>query len=278
MTDDNQEKAIEAERTAFQAQETHLNAKIRQLQSSSATMSITPLPSQELQADLGSLRVSHATLLAQLDALSSELHETRSDNVRLKEENEGWEYLVTERTLQGNLNLFHGLGGDEAEGEDGDEVDDGEGTRRRGTGQLEALDEELESEMDDLHGDLDAQSPILEDGPVLSRTSTLRIGAARRPGGRGVALPVSRQVSISGSLDVAQHTPGTDLAAELGRADQEGAVPAPSGEQAGEEIAKENKRLREEVKALQLYCSKVSGHLCRQLLHRLSGRRKTRQS
>jgi hypothetical protein len=54
-----------------------------------------------MEDELASLRVSHTTLLAQLNTLSGELHELKAENIRLREENEGWEYLVRERTFPG---------------------------------------------------------------------------------------------------------------------------------------------------------------------------------
>jgi hypothetical protein len=103
------------------------------------------------------------------------------------------------------------------------------------------LDEELESEMDHLHSDLEAQSPTMEDGPLFSRSGP----SSRQPSSR---YPTSRKTSTALSE---QTHPGLDLAAELGRATGNGLV------NEGGDIAEENKRLKEEVKALQLYCSKV---------------------
>lgn len=196
--------------------------------------------------------MSHHHLLSQLDSLSAEVQECRTENTRLKEENEGWEYLVRERTFQGHLLMRDEFGSQEGDG--------------RGR-PLEALDEELESEMNDLHSELDVHSPPLDDEQSLSRTSTLGMGRGARRDGDGIA---SRQTSISASLDVTQEpTPGMDLAAELGRADPPLPMTAPASravsgvsvkrtDTADEEVHRENKRLKEEVKALQLYCSKVS--------------------
>ena len=196
------------------------------------------------------------TLLAQLDSLSREVHDTRNENVKLQEENEGWEFLIRERTFQGHL--FHQHQHQEIN------KDPEEGGQ--GKGHLEALDGELELEMDDLNTELDAHSPI-SDEETLSRGSTLRGQAKRRPQG---PQPISRQTSISESLDPGHDMAtglGMDLATELGRAGEmptgttsrqvsRSGPPAATGEEG--ELEKENKRLREELKAVQLYCSKAS--------------------
>ena len=234
-----------------------MNARIRQLQSSSSTkLSRSPSNSEGLQEDLESLRISHATLLAQLDSLSREVHNTRTENVKLQEENEGWEFLIRERTFQGHL--FH----QHQHQEDNKDQDEGE----QGKAQLEALDEELELEMDDLNTEIDAHSPM-SDEDTLSLRSTLRGQVKRRPQRH---QPISRQTSISESLDPG-HDMGTglglDLATELGRAGEmstgttsrqvsRSGPPAVTSDEG--ELEKDNKRLREELKAVQLYCSKAS--------------------
>lgn len=139
-----------------------------------------------------------------------------------------------------------------------DDTRDEEGEWRDGKSHLEPLDESLELEMDDLNSELDAHSPLSGD-ETLSRRSTLR--QARRR-----AEPTSRQASISGSLDLGSDVGtglGLDLATELGRAGESTGMTSRqvsrSGLPAGHEgeLQKENKRLREELKAVQLYCSKV---------------------
>lgn len=229
-----------------------MNSRIRQLQSSTTTKLKAPSssPSETLQEDLDSLRSSHSTLLSQLDRFSTEVQEFRSENGRLKEENEGWEYLVREQTFSNRL--F------QREEKDGEVV-----AGRYPKSQLDVLDEEMDEEMNHLHNELEAHSPTDE---IFSRsTPTSRQPSARM--GRNTSGPSiysdsgkpgmgSRSVSGISSMYTEEPVEGMDLASELGRAMDLGPVILDA---VGEEIdvEKENKRLREEVKALQLYCSKV---------------------
>lgn len=126
---------------------------------------------------------------------------------------------------------------------------------------MEILDESLEIELEDLNSEMDARTHLSDD-EALSRHSTL-------PSRRRRAEPTSRQISTSGSLDYGSDmgtvtTLGTDLATELDRAveiTRTGTTSrhvSRSGPIADEgELQKENKRLKEELKAVQLYCSKV---------------------
>jgi hypothetical protein len=154
----------------------------------------------------------------------------------LKEENEGWEYLVREQTF--STRLFQ-----REKGQDDRSDGESEYEAARHRTQLDVLDEELDEEMVDLRSDLKAQSPTM-DGPIFPRSTP----TSRQPSGRmGV-----RNTSVTSTAFTEEPSQGMDLAAELGRAGL-GQVDEPA-----DETAAENKKLREEVKALQLYCSKVS--------------------
>lgn len=200
----------------------------------------------EWEDELASLRVSHTTLLAQLNTLSGEVHELRSENVRLKEENEGWEYLVRERTFSGQMIKTFSSGSSatamrnrarlDAQAEAEAEADlNAERAYEEGKSQLEVLDEELEleaeldAEMGELASDLEAQTPTM-------------MGDESRRKSRGY----SRIVSPGAIKPI-----GQDLATELGIAGEE----RPEDEQ--DKVRVENRELKEEIKALQLYCSKV---------------------
>lgn len=182
--------------------------------------------------------------------------------MRLKEENEGWEYLVREQTFSNRLFQRER---DRETGMDGEE----EGYGRR---QLDVLDEGMDDEMDHLHSEMKAHSPIEDIFPRSTPTSR----NPSRTMGRNISGPSmysdqgvndvmgSRSVSGISSMYTEEPVEGMDLAAELGRAMEP--VPSTTGTSADVEVGvkgetgdveKENKRLREEVKALQLYCSKV---------------------
>ena len=180
--------------------------------------------------------------------------------MRLKEENEGWEYLVREQTFSNRL--FQR----ECEpGRDGEE----DGYIKR---ELDVLDEEMDDEMDHLHSEMEAHSPSVDIFPRFTPTSRNPSRAMERNisgpsmySDQGVNdVMGSRSVSGISSMYTEEPVEGMDLAAELGRAMEP--VPSTTGTSADvgvdvkgetEDVQKENKRLREEVKALQLYCSKV---------------------
>lgn len=206
---DHQERSFDAERQALQAQEAHLQQRIRALLSARpAQPSIADQRTlSDMQEELSTLNVSHSTLLAQLNTLTKEVHDLRATNATLQEENEGWEFLLRERTLSGKVREGGLLGYRE----------DVLRIAETGPGQLDVLDEELE--MDELHSDLEAQSPILEDDQGFIRDLDGSKALSRSPDGIHLKPPTRSRPKTSKSKD--QPTPGVgiDLAAELGRAD-----------------------------------------------------------
>ena len=213
----------------------------------------------DLQEELASLNVSHSTILAQLNTITKEVHDLRATNRTLAEENEGWEFLLRERTLNGKVRE----GGLLAQRGDGERYEP-EGSH------LSVLDEQME--MDELHSDLDAQSPILEDGQAFARDLDGAI-TSRSPEGEHLAPPKRKKPKGENLGDLPVTGNGLDLAAELGRAevDLNGNEMRRLGK--GDEgegglmlcwafaltvaLRAEVKNLREENKALTLYCSKV---------------------
>ena len=198
-------------------QEKHLQQRIRMV------MSAKPVPRSpsttteemvaDLQAELSTLNVSHSTLLAQLNTVSRELNELRQVNATLKDENEGWEFLVRERTLAGNVpgSLIS----------DGPSEQDAfrKSSNRGRNGQQEALDEDME--MDELHSDLEAQSPIFDDEEMHVRNLDQESRTPKTESKNGhLAPPRPKQKPEGESLgDLPLTSSGLDLAAELGRAE-----------------------------------------------------------
>lgn len=167
-----------------------------------------------MQEELATLNVSHSTLLAQLNTITKEMQDLKRTNTTLKEENEGWEFLLRERTLSGRMKSTFSMREEF--------VDEGKS-------QLEALDEEME--MDELNSDLEAQSPILEDGHDHGfvrdlddhQPSDVNGALSRSP--ESVHLKPSsrrRKVKAENSAGVLDGGIGTDLAAELDRAETDG--------------------------------------------------------
>jgi hypothetical protein len=207
IASDPQEKAFEAERQALQTQELHLQQRIRSLMSARpAHAAVSDTRNlDDLQEELASLSVSHSTILAQRNTLAKEVDDLRAIVRVLAEENEGWEFLLRERTLNGKVREGGLLGPREEE----------ERYEREGS-QLSVLDEELE--MNELHSDLDAQCPILEDDQVFARDLDVRM-LSRSPEEEHLAPP-RRKKENGGNLGSVPVTGnGLDLAAELGRAE-----------------------------------------------------------
>jgi hypothetical protein len=157
--------------------------------------------------------------------LSTEVQGLRNENARLKDENEGWEYLVREQTFSNRL--FQR----EPDAEE------------RHKTQLDVLDEEMDEEMDDLHSDLNDQTPTIEHESIFPKSTP----TSRQPSRR------MNRIASSSTAFSEEPTEGMDLAAEMGRAGVSDVM--------ADGVQEENKRLREEVKALQLYCSKVGSSL-----------------
>ncbi|RSH87280.1 hypothetical protein EHS25_003189 [Saitozyma podzolica] len=257
-----QEKAFEAEREAFRAQETQLQQRIKTLGSkrtaerASKADDLVPL-----QEEVASLKAAHDSLVAKMNTVSLEVTDLRQRNTELEEENEGWEFLMRERTMSGQVMEGGGLFGLESPPQS-PPPDDGNSGRGKGAARksmLEALDEELESEMDDLQSELDAQSPIVDGEDDVSAKDLDQpaevLNGTSQPARRGRRK--GRQGENLGSLPVTGS--GLDLAAELGRAevDLEGGEMRVLGKgDEGEALRAEVKQLREANKALTLYCSK----------------------
>ncbi|WWC70072.1 uncharacterized protein I206_104018 [Kwoniella pini CBS 10737] len=280
-----QEQTFEIERQALQAQENHLQQRLKSLSSSSSSIrrSVTPTPPSDtenvssLKDELASLNLSHSTLLAKLNTITKELHELKILNQELVEENEGWEFLVRERTMNGKLRQEGGL----LSNEDEEEIYSEPRQNAR-------LDPELEEEMSELASDLDNQSPIFDDDHQFFATNLDR--EEKWKSGQHLAPPSKsrkgkKDRAVSGSTPVEPNGSGLDLASELGKADEKpdenASVVSDSGKHI--EIAalrSEVKQLKESNKALTLYCSKIIDRIIAQegFEHVLSVDYKTRRA
>ena len=228
-----QEKAFDAERQAFIAQETHLQTRLKTLTSQTSAREILPArasssASTETETDvakeeLASLRVSHAAVLAQLNTLVSEVQEVRRENGRLVEENEGWEFLLRERTLNGQLGDLFGSPSAADEPPSPTTVTRMEAGLSPGveTETRDKLEEDVDSEMEDLHSDLEAQSPILDDDHAFARNLDEGRRKPRTKHGRLAPLQAALNKRPKGENlgDLPVTGSGLDLAAELGRAE-----------------------------------------------------------
>ncbi|KAK4684229.1 hypothetical protein P7C73_g5964, partial [Tremellales sp. Uapishka_1] len=195
-----QEKSFDAERQALHAQEQHLQQRLISLPVPRSTPTEA---SSALQEEVASLTVTQSTLLTQLNTLTTEIHDLKILNSRLQEENEGWEYLVRERTISGQVRREGGLLGRTRQ-----DAEEFYLSPTKHTTELENLDEQLE--MEELHSDIEAHTPMQGREFDFDQPS---------PGGY-LAPPQNTRNPKGESLgDVPVTGSGLDLAAELGRAD-----------------------------------------------------------
>lgn len=191
-----------------------------------------PAEMTALKLELSTLSTSYSSLQQTLVLLQTQLNDLKRVNNELQEENESYNILLRERTLNGQFDVLRMGGGtsiseasaseagdDEAEGESRD----GESLRSRNTGRsvLDPVEELTESELDPAFKEDGEQSREgSEAGETASsaRKHARRHSKSRSPQARGESLA---NLPITG--------PGLDLAAELGRAENkdilEGRVP-----------------------------------------------------
>jgi hypothetical protein len=150
--------------------------------------------------------------------------ELKTRNAELEEENTGWEFLMRERTMSGQVREGGLFGESILVNPSPDSPTMELSERRRGgrKSELEALDEELEKEMVELYSDLEAQSPILDEQDFAT---DLDAEDRRDGGGARMLVPPSRRTRATGKRkgenlgNLPVTGSGLDLAAELGRAE-----------------------------------------------------------
>ena len=191
-----QESAFEDERAALQGQEAHLNQRIRSLLEARPSQPISPAM-DDIQEELTSLTVAHSTLQTTVHSLKKEVQDLRAANRILAEENEGWEYLVRERTLTGKMG-----GGVFDLGSDANAAE--EETVREGKSVLERLDEELEEDIGRGEGDKSMGGPGStspgQGGPLSSSPRPMPAGRRCTRDGASKAAP---SMNLATELDMA---------------------------------------------------------------------------
>ena len=192
-----------------------------------------PAEMTALKLELSTLSTSYSSLQQTLVLLQTQLNDLKRVNNELQEENESYNILLRERTLNGQFDVLRMGGGtsisEASASETGDEEEaegdsrDGESLNSRNTGRsvLDPVEELAESELDPAFKQDGEQS---REGSEAGETASSARRHARRhskshsPQARGESLA---NLPITG--------PGLDLAAELGRAENkdilEGRVP-----------------------------------------------------
>ncbi|KAF9822013.1 hypothetical protein IEO21_00007 [Rhodonia placenta] len=187
-----------------------------------------PAEMTALKLELSTLSTSYTSLHSTLALLQTQLVDLKRVNNELQEENESYNILLREKTLNGQFDILRmGAGAGTSEtsvsesSDDGDvevESRDSESLRSRNTGRsmldpVDELAEEHEYELDpafELDGDQEQDSREAEDVSRNPRRHARKHSShsSRSPPPRGESLA---NLPITG--------PGLDLAAELGRAE-----------------------------------------------------------
>ncbi|KIP12462.1 hypothetical protein PHLGIDRAFT_113552 [Phlebiopsis gigantea 11061_1 CR5-6] len=319
-----QTATFEAERQAFYDNEQHLKSRIQSLTQarkqpippSPSTLSVAeseaeitvtltePLepvkqdmadPQQEpaemtaLKLELSTLATSHASLQSTLHLLQTQLNDLRRVNNELQEENESYNILLRERTLNGQFDILR-MGGAEADqySETPTSEEDDKDSLQSSKTSRSVLDpvheqpeehEEEPPELDPQFGEVEDADPTVTADDIAGGRSSWARHSRRRS---SIVVPQGESLA---NLPITG--PGLDLAAELGRAenkdgsdghsslaDQMGGdtktrktksstgadktnEPSPSTVNEMETLRSEVKNLKDANKALSLYASKI---------------------
>ena len=252
-----------------------------------------PAEMTALKLELSTLATSHASLQHSTQHLQAQLLDLQRVNASLQDENEAWGVLVQQRTLAGTFNIS-GLGPtnqDTAESpsnagmEDDGSIKSMRSSRSVGKVTLDRVSEleELAYEANrhdketELDPELDPDASARQTRSLASELDPSVIGEERAASRRRRGLANDTSSPAGESLANLPITgPGLDLAAELGRAENNGGFvlgepPKPSGKKSKQEEEKaaagtkseletlrvEVKALKDANKALSLYASKI---------------------
>lgn len=194
-----------------------------------------PAEMTALRLELSTLSVSYNSLQSTLALLQTQLHDLKRVNNELQEENESYNILLREKTLNGQFDILR-MGGTVTEpsesseaGDDDDDNRDTESILSRNTSSRSVLDpvDERDEQVEELAGELDPefQQDELErerkDAESPARGNPRRGGRRRTTSTNSRSSPAPRGESLA-NLPITG--PGLDLAAELGRAENKDLV------------------------------------------------------
>lgn len=198
----------------MQAQEQYLQSRLLRAQNA-IPRSVSPSNGisekvTALEEEIASLQISHTTVTTHVRTIAAELEATRSEAERLREENRGWELLLHDQTISGQLRGGSGLLARKST--NGDHVDDEDHKKTKGSSleSLKSLDED------------DEAPEIVDQNPTFDFEHDLddfEEGSASNNGNAPSSR--SRKGKIKGDClgDIPVTGSGLDLAAELGRAE-----------------------------------------------------------
>lgn len=224
-----------------------------------------PAEMTALRLELTTLSTSHGSMQNTLHLLQTQLNDLKRVNHELQEENESYNILLRERTLNGQFDILRATAVGHSRDDDDDEVAsspvDEKNLEREGRSRSvharSTLDVVLEH--DEIHGP--AAALRREESPASRHSKRSRRGGPRN------SSPITRGESLA---DLPVAGPGLDLAAELGRAENKDILEnntEPAGQinrsaQAVDHaevqaLRSEVKALKDANKALSLYASKI---------------------
>jgi FtsZ-binding cell division protein ZapB len=255
-----------------------------------------PAEMTALKLELSTLATSHASLQSSMQLLQAQLLDLQRVNASLQDENEAWGVLVQQRTLAGTFDIS-GLGPtkqDTAESPNNSGAEDDVGSIKSmrsglsaGRGTLDRVSEldELAYEANqhdketELDPELDLDASARQTKSLASELDPSVIGEEKAASGRSRRRGMTDGTSSPAGESLANLPitgPGLDLAAELGRAENNGGFvlgepPKPARKKSRQDEGKategtksevealrvEVKALKDTNKALSLYASKI---------------------
>ena len=188
-----------------------------------------PAEMTALRLELSTLSTSYSSLQNTVQHLSSQLLDLKRVNAQLQEENESYNILLREKTLNGQFDILKSASTKQLDEASSEDTEDDEEAYQRDTSPLpsrsrtplEPVDELAEDMDSSVYGEEQGQDTSSHDdtGSFSSAGKHDRSRRAGRGGRRNPATsrsPPAKGESLAG-LPVAG--PGLDLAAELGRAE-----------------------------------------------------------
>lgn len=193
-----------------------------------------------LKLELSTLSTSHTSLQSTLQLIQSQLIDLKRVNNQLQEENESYNILLREKTLSGTFDLLKQVGGisesssdrdddEDTEGDEGGDVGSLRGSSRSALGTVEERDERADETLDPGYNQAEGgKGPVVDieetaegEGDSDSVEGSARNSRKARTGRRrGASTSQSPGATRGESLAGLPITgPGLDLAAELGRAE-----------------------------------------------------------
>ncbi|RDX50391.1 hypothetical protein OH76DRAFT_1402421 [Lentinus brumalis] len=190
-----------------------------------------PAEMTALRLELSTLSVSYNSLQSTLALLQTQLHDLKRVNNELQEENESYNILLREKTLNGQFDILR-MGATTAESSDSSDAGDDDDNRDEESLLSRNTSRSVLDPVDERDERVDEPEPMLdpefqqdeserERADPDSPAKSLRKGGRRRTTSATSRSPAPRGESLA---NIGVTGPGLDLAAELGRAENKDIV------------------------------------------------------